>query len=164
MPLFRHSFISFLAGGLCVVLGIAGVFLLNTKVTLDCIRSPRATDQCEITATGLMRSHTQQIRLGDISGATVEHNTDWLRRRGSRTRYRVVLQTKSGPIPLTEGYASGQTQHQRMADQIKAFLSSRSKPTLHLAQDDRWLGYLVGAGLITLGLTLSSGHARKFLQ
>jgi hypothetical protein len=162
MPFIKQSFISFLVGMLCVVVGIAGVFLLSTNVSLDCIRSPRATDQCTIKATSLLRSHTQQIPLGNIAGADIETTTDWLRRRGSRTQYRVVLNTKTGAVPLTEGYSSGYSQHQRMADQITTFLRSRSQPSLHLEQADRWLGLIVGTLFGVGGVHLISRSIRRF--
>jgi hypothetical protein len=159
MPLIKQSFLGFLVGILCVVVGIVAVVLLRTNVTLDCIRSPRATDQCTIQATSMLRSHTQQIRLGDISGAGIEEHTDWSR-RGNRTNYRVVLQTKSGSVPLTEGYSSGYSRHQRTVDQITAFLRSKSKPTLYLAQTDWWLAAIVGAIFGAVGIQLISMSIR----
>jgi hypothetical protein len=160
MPFIRNSLLGLLVGAACVIVGIMSVFLLSSRVTLACVRGPRTTDQCEIRSVGKLRSQTQQIRLGDITGASVEHHTDWLRKRGRRNEYRVVLNTKRGPVPLTESFSSGITDKQRTADRINTFLKS-SQPSLQIAQSDSGWGFVVGAIFGGVGLMLGSRSLRS---
>jgi hypothetical protein len=139
MPFIRNSLLGLLVGAACVIVGIMSVFLLSSRVTLACVRGPRTTDQCEIRSVGKLRSQTQQIRLGDITGASVEHHTDWLRKRGRRNEYRVVLNT---------------------ADRINTFLKS-SQPSLQIAQSDSGWGFVVGAIFGGVGLMLGSRSLRS---
>jgi hypothetical protein len=160
MDFIRGSLLGFLVGAACVIVGIMSVFLLSSHVTLSCVRGPRTTDQCEIRSVGKLRSQTQQIRLSEITGASVEHRSNWLRKSGRRNEYRVVIATKRGPVPLTEGFSSGMTDKQRSADQITAFLRS-NRPSLHMVQRDNSWAFGVGAIFGAVGIMLIGRSVRS---
>ena len=153
-------FFGFLLGVMLVFIGIIGFVLFNSKVTLTCMRPSNMPHQCEIVSTAKLRTHKQQIRLAEITGASIERSTDWLRRRGSRTTYRVVLNTKRGPVPLTEGTSTNLRQRQRTVDQITAFLRNRTKPTLEITESDAGIATIVAVIFGALGLTLIRNSLR----
>lgn len=156
-----YSLFGFLIGVMLVIVGIISVFLLSSRVTLTCIRASNLPDQCEIVSVGKLRTRTQQIRLAEITGVSIEDNTDWLRKRGRRTNYRVVLLTKSGPVPLTEGFSSGMADKQRTSDQITAFLRSRTKPSLKIVESDNGIGLMIGAIFGASGIVLGKRSLRS---
>lgn len=148
-------FFGFLLGVMLVFIGIISFVLLSSKVTLTCMRPSNMPHQCEIVSTGKLRTHKQQLRLAEITGASIERSTNyWLRRRGPRTTYRVVLNTKHGPVPLTEGTSTNIRQTQRTLDQITAFLRNRTKPTLEITESDTGIASIVAIVFGALGLTL----------
>jgi hypothetical protein len=150
----------FLLGVMLVIIGIVSFILLSSKVTLTCIRPSNMPHQCEIVAVGKLRMHKQQIRLDEITGVSIENKTDRLRKRGRQTNYRVVLLTKSGPVPLTEGFSSGMDDKQRTFDQIAAFLRNRAKPTLKIKESDTGIALIVAAVFGAFGLTLIRNSLR----
>ena len=152
----------FLLGGMLVFIGIVSFVLLNSTVTLTCIRPSNMPHQCEIVSTGKLRTYKQQIRLDEITGASIEKSTDWLRKRGSRTNYRVVLDTKGGPVPLTEGFSSNLRQRQRTVDQIAAFLRNRTKPTLEIKESDAGIAVIVAIVFGAIGVTLIRSSLRSW--
>lgn len=147
-------FFGFLIGVMLVFMGIISFVLLSSKVTLMCMRPSNMPHQCEIVSTGKLHTTKQQIRLAEITGASIEKSTDLLRKRGPRTMYRVVLNTKRGPVPLTEGTSSDRIATQRTLDQITAFLRNRTKPTLEITESDAGTALMVAAVFGGLGLTL----------
>ncbi|HEX6290487.1 MAG TPA: hypothetical protein VFZ66_14965 [Herpetosiphonaceae bacterium] len=156
----RSSLAGFLIGIVCIGIAITAVLTLSSTVTLTCGRALQ-NSQCELKSTGPLNNYARQFRLADLTGATVEKEAQLLPSRRSRTsRYRIVLQTRSGPMPLTSGYSSRYDQKRRTAEEITAFVKNRSAAVLKIKQSDGWLGYIVGLGFGTLGLMLMSRKTR----
>ena len=153
-----------LLGSPFLLIGLAVMIFLGKLTTLKCDRLEPTQVACELTSAGLAGKKVIPIRLGQLQRADVEVNED-----SDGDTYRVVLVTKTGVIPFTQSYSSGEGGKHRNAQLINTFLSNPDQPSLKVQQDDRWFAYpfggifaLVGGSMILSTLKQTSQTTYQF--
>ncbi|HEY0605493.1 MAG TPA: hypothetical protein VGD58_21405 [Herpetosiphonaceae bacterium] len=151
-----YSISGLFVGVMLFFAGLACAFLIESKVTLSCFRGSNIGDKCVISSINKFRTSSQEIQLSDITGASFKSDTGFFSRLGRRSsrsaRYRLVLNTKSGSIPLT-GATRQNDDMVRAMNQINGFVKGRSR-SLKIDDLEGGLGATVGAILIVAGVVL----------
>lgn len=150
-----YSFSGLFVSVLLVIAGIACVLLIDSKVTLSCFRGSNIGDKCVIASINQFHSRSQEIKLSDITGASFQSDTNFFSRLGRRSRaarYRLVLNTRSGPIQLT-GAARQNDDTIRTMNRINAFVKGNAR-SLKIDDLDGGLGAMVGAIMVVSGFVL----------
>lgn len=136
-----------------VGLAVIAVLFIGDQSTLTCARSAGGQGDCSLAKKTVLKTTTISIPLDQLLEARLATSSD-----SEGDTYKVVLHTSNGDIPLTSYSSSAYKSHQRTADQINAFISDASQPSLSVKKDSRMLVYILGAvfagiGLLTLLLT-----------
>ena len=140
--------------GLCIIL------IFSPLSTLECQRVEPTQGSCQLVNSSLLGSNETKIPLNQLQSAKVDVSTD---SEGDNT-YGVVLLTNSGEISMSVG-TSDADEKQKNAARINAFINNPEEISLHVQQDNREFGYLLGgiSGLIGAGLMFGSLLYREFI-
>ncbi len=135
----------FITGGLCVA-----YFVFPNLVLLRCDREQNI---CSLERSNLIRSQVSQLSLEDITAARLETIYSDDGHDGSGISYRIWIVTRQGSIPFTP-YSIGSlaTDQGEIVSSINAYLKDSTVSGLEVVQDERFLFYLLSAGLICFGL------------
>jgi hypothetical protein len=135
----------FVVGGLCV-----SYFVFPNLVVLRCDRSQ---NKCSLEQSSLIRSRVSQIPLQDVRAAKLETIYPDHSQNISEISYRIWINTRRGSIPFTP-YSIGSlaTDQAKIVSRINSYLEDPNVSSLEVVQDERFLFYLLSAGLICFGL------------
>jgi hypothetical protein len=139
-----------LGGLIFLVVGIVVTFATGQTIDLTCERLEDRVVECEIKRTFLGLS-VNEATQGGIRGAELAERVD---SDGDRV-YRVELVTGEGRKPLTKGWSSGYANKAELAEEVDAFVTSSTAPTLE-TQFSSSSSMLFGAifGLVGLGMAV----------
>lgn len=112
--------------------------------TLKCQRSKMSIN-CEKT-TESVRTVPTKVVVKSLTEAKVEQTG-----RKFRNAYRVVLETPSGKIPLTDQFRSDKNEKEDTAEAINDFIADRREVDLTIVEDDRPQSNLFGLIFIGAG-------------
>lgn len=149
-------------GTTLVIIGIVSFFVISSKVTLTCSRGSNLPDQCEVATVRLLDIQRKQIFLSDITGVSTEYRQYWLGRRRSRSTgklSRIVLETKSGSVPVTTFYRSS-LGIDRTFRHVHEFINDPTTPSLTIENYDIRAGLIVSMFLISIGIVVRARSRR----
>jgi hypothetical protein len=149
----KHLLTSIFWGCLISAIGFLTLYLFGQVVLLDCSRAPGRPVTCMKESRFLGVLTVGEEGLGEVTGAYVEEDCD-----DDGCTYRVVLNTSRGSKPLTMYRSSGYRDKQSVADQINAFIGSRTEDTLHIQVNSGFVGFLLPLILIVAGPVLTVGR------
>lgn len=134
-----------------IVFTLTGLFLLYQSTwttTFTCHRQETGQGQCELSESTPLGTKTQTISVNEVHGATVERPN--ISDTGPKSD-RVNIITSKGDIPLTS-YYGGLEDNYEIADQINAFVSDPSMPTLTIQKGPSAIGYAASSFFIFVGI------------
>ncbi len=138
-------------GGLFIAIAIfAGIFSASlTRLACD----PSA---CQLTTTYLVLVPPRErtLPLSSIQQARVDSQRSSSSSGSSSTTYRVILDTATGTVPLSNVSTSDRRGKERQANQINQFLAN-PQGEFELIQNDYWLGLIFFWAFGTPGLILA---------
>ncbi|MEG4802021.1 hypothetical protein QUB63_18945 [Microcoleus sp. ARI1-B5] len=126
-----------------ILVGLWMIFNAQNTTTLSCQRIESKQGNCKLTGSSLSGSNTQQISLDNLLGGKVT--------KGRKGSSRVVLLTKSGEIPFTDGYTRWGDKN-ISANKINDFVANPDRKSLHVSQDDRWFVWIFGIMCVLAGV------------
>jgi hypothetical protein len=137
-----------LGGLIFLVVGIVAAFAMGQTIHLTCERLEDRVVECEIKRS-FLGLPVSEATLSGIRGARVAERVD---SDGDRV-YRVELSTDEGRKPLTKGWSSGYANKAELAEEVDAFITGSTAPTLE-TQSSSSLSMLFGLVFGLIGLAM----------
>ncbi|MEA5444744.1 hypothetical protein VCB98_02810 [Gammaproteobacteria bacterium AB-CW1] len=127
---FRNK-VSMFIGAFFVVLG-SGIYWVFSQAAVDLV-CERASGECVYQSVGPFSSTHDVFALSDLRGAEVRSRRSRNSDGGTSTNYWAVLDTASGSRDLSAFRSSSRTAHERMAQEVNAFVNNPDQPRLELS-------------------------------
>jgi hypothetical protein len=133
--------------------GLVLFYLLGQVATLNCTREADQQVGCILTTKWMNISRLEEVKFYPLLAADTEESCD-----EDGCTYRVALKTRSGSLPMTEGYSSGYDDKKQQVDQINRFLADSSQQTFQLVSGaDLWIIFplvFMGVGVWQVARTM----------
>lgn len=107
-----------------VLLGLVFVYLIGLKTELTCTRSADSEVDCMIISVWMGRLSVRSREALEVRNAFVEESYDF---EEDSTTYRVVLKTRTGDVPVTSMYSSGNIEKRELSQEINAFIQDQTR-------------------------------------
>ena len=143
-----------LMGSILTIVGLVIIILFTRASSLTCQRVSPSQGSCELTRSHFLMSKTIIVSINDLKGSEVVM-TQTRQMDGFfilKSYYRVILIIPTKRIPLTVYGTTTPDQQEAIATNINTFLKNKTKTSLFIERDQRWLIYLVGGIFIVVGL------------
>jgi hypothetical protein len=135
------------AGALFTLTGLLAL-ASGEKTTLNCSQSHEIIGRCQLTQSGFLSTVSKDIPLAELQEASVDvasnHKSGW--------KYRVLLHTLRGTLPLSQTYTQGRQEKEAIAAQINHFIATPNQSSLNVQQDYRFYYALVGSLFLGAGV------------
>lgn len=136
-------------GWIWVAVGLFIIVIFGQTSTLMCERVESDQVRCRLKS-GFLGIVFSETEIHHLQSARVEVSK-------SSDTYRVMLVSNSGNVPLTSHYSGGgQSDKERMAGRINAFIASPNQPSLEI-RTTSWFVYIGGAVFVLAGLFIVVG-------
>ncbi len=134
------------------LIGAFAVYLFARTTKIECNRDRAGVISATIIRTGIKYQQRERIAAGELLRAELEA---WSSNRNSSVTgntYRIRLVALNGHLFLTRAYFAGYAEASNKVYQINYFINTPTQTYISITQDDRLIGYFLGAILWIAGL------------
>jgi hypothetical protein len=131
-----------------IVCGLLIALAITKYGDLNCDRSQ---NQCHLKSGSLLQTKSEVFEISKFQGAKIET-------KSTKDRYgQILISERVMLIPnrllLSKNYSPGKTS-QQLVNQINDFVKDPQQQSLQVSQDERWIGFPLGIGLVIGGLLI----------
>ncbi len=136
---------------LYAVLCIGGGLWVACSAKSGTLHCDRTTGQCRLQQATLLQTQQETFPIQQLKGAAIETNPRTDRYGTVLENARVVLLPDRTPLLDLDGY---DREPHKIARQVNNFVGNPQTSSLYVTQGKRWIWWLVGTGVSSMGVFL----------